>query len=131
MRGANVVLFAARGKLLERELTDCLEQPRSRCRTRLDRALDQAVIDEHRKGIDDTRRAGVTGDRLGRLDRKAACKHSQAGKHRPRATLEQRKTPRDGVTQRALAVGQVDATRPRAARTDAQAVRRSQRATAA
>ena len=74
MRAANTVLLATRGQLLESKLTDCLEQPRSRRRTRLGRALDQAVIDERRKGVDNPSRAGVTGDRLGRLDGKAARK---------------------------------------------------------
>src|ERR1700733_12698268 len=45
MRRANIVLLATRGKLLERKLTDRLEQPRSRGRTRLGRGLDEAVID--------------------------------------------------------------------------------------
>src|SRR3954452_6458097 len=105
--GANLPLLAARGKLIERELTNRLEQPRSRVRTRLGRALNQAVVDESRKGVEDACWAVGTRDRFRCADREATRKYSQALELPPRAVVEQVEAPRDRVTQRSLAVWQV------------------------
>jgi hypothetical protein len=66
------------------------------------------MVDEFRERVGDHfRTAGGTQDRFSRVDRKTAGEHSEATEHRSVVGVEQRKAPRDGVTQRALAVGPV------------------------